>query len=153
PVVAVPAGWTPQPDGEVVVGVDGSERSTAAIDFAFRHVDRSGARLTALLAWHDPVSIGPGDMVPVVFDLDALEKESAVVLAEALGGHLADYPDIRVTQKLVHAAAADALLDASRSAQLVIVGSRGRGAVRGLLLGSVSRAVLHHAHCPVAVVR
>ncbi|MEV0283557.1 universal stress protein [Kribbella sp. NPDC050820] len=153
PVVAVPAGWTPEPDGEVVVGVDGSERSTAAIDFAFRHVEQSGARLTALLAWHDPVSTGPGDMVPVVYDLDALERDSALVLAETLSGHLADHPDIKVTERVVHAAAADALLDASRTAQLVVVGSRGRGAVRGLLLGSVSRDLLHHARCPVAVVR
>jgi nucleotide-binding universal stress UspA family protein len=155
PVVVVPAGWAPRPDqaGEIVVGVDGSEHSAAAIDFAFRYAGSVGAHLTGLLAWHDPKSSGPGDMLPLVYDVDALQQDSAALLGESLAGQAVEHPDVKVTEKLVHGPAANALLDASRNAQLLVVGSRGRGAFRGLLLGSVSRTVLQHAKCPVAVVR
>jgi nucleotide-binding universal stress UspA family protein len=84
---------------------------------------------------------------------DVVTGDSAAVLGEALAGQAVDHPDVKVTEQLVHGPAANALLDASRTAQLLVVGSRGRGAFRGLLLGSVSRAVLHHTECPVAVVR
>jgi nucleotide-binding universal stress UspA family protein len=155
PVVVVPVDWPQHPSvrNEVVVGVDGSAQSTAAIDFAFRYAELTGASVTALLAWHDPKSTAPGDMLYPVHDLDALEQDSAAVLGEAVAGHSAEHPDVKVTETLVHGAAANALVDASRNARLLVVGSRGRGRFRGLLLGSVSRAVLHHAHCPVAVVR
>jgi nucleotide-binding universal stress UspA family protein len=152
PVVVVPAGWNAG-EREIVVGVDGSEHSAAAIAYAFEQAELTGAPLTAVLAWHDPQSTGPGDMLPPVYDVDALEEDSATVLGESLAGQTIDHPDVKVTEKLVHGPAANALLDASRTAGLVVVGSRGRGAFRGLLLGSVSRAVLHHASCPVAVVR
>jgi nucleotide-binding universal stress UspA family protein len=155
PVVVVPAGWPESIDvpDEIVVGVDGSELSTGAIGFAFRYAEVMGGSVTALMAWQDPQSIGPGDIVPAVYDIDALEQDSAAVLGEALAGQATDHPDVKATEKLVRGPAANVLVDASRHARLLVVGSRGRGRFRGLLLGSVSRAVLHHAQCPVAVVR
>ncbi len=152
PVVVVPAGWSPRP-GDVVVGVDGSEQSRKAIDFAFLLAEQTGASVRAVLAWHDPKSVGPGDMQFPVYDVDALAEDSAAVLGEAVAGRCVDHPDVKVTEKLVHGMASKVLLDESRDAGLLVVGSRGRGRIRSLLLGSVSRAILHDAACPVAVVR
>ncbi|TCC30813.1 universal stress protein [Kribbella speibonae] len=155
PVIVVPADWRPQPDRprQVVVGVDGSVESWNAIAFGFEFAEQTGAAVTAVLAWHDPTSTGPGDMLFPVHDLDVLAEDSAVVLSEAVAGQAVDHPDVKVTEKLVHGTPAKALEEASREADLLVVGSRGRGRIRGFLLGSVSRAVLHHATCPVAVVR
>jgi nucleotide-binding universal stress UspA family protein len=153
PVVVVPASWWPGARSGVVVGLDGSATSTAAIDFAFEQAQTRNAALTAVLAWRDPVRTGPGDLLPLVYDLDALQQESTAVLAESVAGHAEKYPDVEVTQELIHGHADDVLIDAARSAELLVVGSRGRGAFRGLLLGSTSRALVHHAPCPIAVVR
>ncbi|HEU4947179.1 MAG TPA: universal stress protein [Kribbella sp.] len=155
PVVVVPAHWEPgrTKPAEVVVGVDGSETSIAAVDFAFEQAQATGATLTAVLAWRDPVWTGPGEQVPLVYDLDELEQENAAVLAESLAGHTEKYPDVTVNRKLVRGHTAEVLVEAARSAQLLVVGSRGRGAFRGMLLGSVSRSMLHHSPCPVAVIR
>jgi nucleotide-binding universal stress UspA family protein len=75
------------------------------------------------------------------------------VLAEALGGLGERYPDVRVHRELVRGRIRHTLIEASAGAGLVVVGARGRGGFAGLLLGSVSQALLHHARCPVAVVR
>ena len=92
-------------------------------------------------------------MAPLV-DWDAVESDEQEVLAERLAGIGTDaIPDLAVRKLVVRDRPARALVDESRSAQLVVVGSRGRGGVQGLLLGSVSQQLLHHAHCPVAVVR
>lgn len=152
PVVVVPAGWSARP-GDVVVGVDGSAQSSSAIGFGFRLAEAAGVGVRAVLAWHDPQSTGPGDMRFPVYDLDALEEDSAAVLGEAVAGQAVDHPDVKTTEKLVHGLAAKVLLDESRDASLLVVGSRGRGRLRSLLLGSVSRAILRTAGCPVAVVR
>jgi nucleotide-binding universal stress UspA family protein len=155
PVVVVPAHWRPRPDrpGEVVVGVDGSAESWNAIAFGFEFAEQTGASVTAVLAWHDPTSTGPGDMLFPVHDVVALAEDSSVVLSEAVAGQAVDHPDVKVTERLVHGAPAKVLEAQSQEADLLVVGSRGRGRIRGFLLGSVSRAVLHHATCPVAVVR
>lgn len=153
PVVVIPSRWESDRDGGIVVGVDGSEISAAAVDFAFEQAQARSTTLTAVLAWHDPVRTGPGDMLPSVYDPDALEQEAAAVLAESVAGHAERYPDVPVKQELVRGHADDVLIDAGRSAELLVVGSRGRGAFRGLLLGSTSRSLVHHAPCPVAVVR
>lgn len=153
PVVVVPPSWEPDQADGVLVGVDGSELSMDAIDFAFEQAQSRQTPLTALIAWHDPVSTGPGDMLPVVYDLDALAEEATTLLAESLAGHADRYPDVTVHRKVVRGHADEALIAAGRTADLLVVGSRGRGAFRGLLLGSTSRAVVHHAPCPVAVVR
>lgn len=139
--------------GAVVVGVDGSPTSTAAIAFAADEAEWRHASLLAAHAWTAPVSTGPGDMLPLVYDVDKVEAEERRVLSESVAGLGESHPDVPVEQRLVHGRAAEFLNDLSREAQLVVVGSRGHGGFTGLLLGSVSRALVHHAGCPVAVVR
>ncbi|GIJ19733.1 hypothetical protein Vlu01_03570 [Micromonospora lutea] len=90
-------------------------------------------------------------MLPLVYDLDALAAEADRSLTESLAGLAARYPDVQVQRRLLRGSPAKVLVEESKIAQLVVVGGRGRGALSGLLLGSVSHAVLHHAHCPVAI--
>jgi nucleotide-binding universal stress UspA family protein len=139
--------------GPVVVGVDGSPTSDLAIDFAVAEAAFRGADLLAIHAWTHPVATGPGDMQPLVFDVDEVANEEARVLAEAIAGRRERYPDLKVEFQVLRGHAGHALVRASEDAQLVVVGARGRGGLTGLLLGSVSQALLHHAGCPVAVVR
>jgi nucleotide-binding universal stress UspA family protein len=134
----------------VVVGVDGSPESEAALAFAFGAADLRRVPLLAVHAWWD-LLVDP-TMAPLV-DWDAAEADEHEVLAERLAGWAETYPDVPVRRLVVRDRPAHALVKESARAQLVVVGSRGRGGLRGMLLGSVSQALLHHAHCPVAVVR
>ena len=153
PVVVVRGAETdpavPRPE-PVVVGVDGSPGSTAALVFAVDAAVLRGVPLVAVHAWRD-VLVDP-TMSPLV-DWDAVESDEHEALAERLAGIRTDHPDLALRKLVVRDRPARALVDESRNAQLVVVGSRGRGGMQGLLLGSVSQQVLHHAHCPVAVVR
>ncbi|MGW4157605.1 universal stress protein [Micromonospora chersina] len=143
----------PRADGPVVVGVDGSALSTEAIGFAFAEAAQRGADLVAVHAWLYPAPVGPGDIVPLVYDPEQLRAEEERVLAEAVAGWAERYPEVRVRRKLVAGAPAPVLVAESADAQLVVVGAHGRGSLGGLLLGSVSHAVLHHARSPLAIVR
>ncbi|WBC16588.1 universal stress protein [Micromonospora sp. WMMA1998] len=140
-------------DGPVVVGVDGSAHSGVAVGFAYEEAARRGAPLVVVHAWLYPTPIGPGDIVPLVYDPEALAEESRRILAEAVAGWSERYPDVEVRQRSVRGAPARVLVEQSASAQLVVVGAHGRGALAGLLLGSVSHAVLHHAHAPLVIAR
>jgi nucleotide-binding universal stress UspA family protein len=141
------------PGGPIVVGVDGSELSDMAIGFAIEEAARRGSELVALHAYRYPASLEPGDVVPLVYDENALESDEGRLLAESLAGWSDRYPDVPVRRRVVRGSAHRALVEESKAAQLVVVGARGRGGFTGLLLGSVSHGVLHHAHCPVAIVR
>lgn len=138
--------------GPVVAGVDGSPRSASALDCAFQEADYRKVDLIAVHTWTRPVSTGPGDMLLPVYDLDAVQADEQAVLGEALAGRADRYPDVNVRQQVVHGHAAKTLIGHSSEAQLVVVGSRGRGGFTGLLLGSVSQQVLHHAACPILIV-
>ena len=139
-------------DAPVVVGVDGSATSRAAVDFAAAQASARGVRLRAVHAYTHPASTRPGDIQPLVYDETRLRDEEDGVLAGALAGLAERHPDVPVDREPVHARPVAALTEASRRAQLVVVGGRGHGALGGLLLGSVSHRVLHHSACPVAVV-
>jgi nucleotide-binding universal stress UspA family protein len=133
---------------EVVVGVDGSEGGAAAIGFAFAEASIRGVELRAVHAWN---SLAPGtgfDPIPVVPE-DGAERR---LLAEALEPWQDRYPEVKVNEQADRGHPVDVLRNASAGASLVVVGSRGRGGMAGLLLGSVSHAVLHHADGPVAIV-
>lgn len=141
-------------DSPVLVGVDGSPLSELPIGFAMEEAAWRRTRVVAVHTWTHPASLGPGDMQPLVHDVDATGEDEARVLAEALAGWREHYPDVPVEERVVRGRPARALLDeAGKGAQLIVVGARGRGEFTGLLLGSVSQAVLHHAPCPVGIVR
>jgi nucleotide-binding universal stress UspA family protein len=139
-------------DGRVVVGVDGSETSAAAIDFAFEFARRRGRDLLAVHAWADmPIEA----LAPVRnwdYNWNQVRAESEAVIAQCLAGHQEKHPDVRVERQVSLHGPAQALLDVADDAGLLVVGSHGRGALRRAVLGSVSHAVLYHAPCTVAVV-
>ncbi|MER7572589.1 universal stress protein [Streptomyces sp. NPDC126514] len=146
----------PNSAGPVLLAVDGSPRARPAVEFAFAHASLHGTDLVALRVWNthtDRVYEAPGDPPFVTYDEDRLQREEERVLTEALGGLRAKYPGVAVRRRLVRGRVRHTLIEASADAGLVVVGARGRGGFTGLLLGSVSQAVLHHAACPVAVVR
>lgn len=139
---------------EVVVGVDGSKPALKALDFAYDYASRSGLRLRVVHTWEVP-PIGAITGVPTFSPPELLQDikgNEMRVTAEALAGHSDRYPDVTVVQDVVRGTPVQTLADMSDRSALVVVGSRGRGGFLGLLLGSVSHGVLHHAHCPVAVV-
>jgi nucleotide-binding universal stress UspA family protein len=141
------------PSGPIVVGVDGSEVSDRALGFAFEEASLRGAPLVAVHAYRYPVSGEPGDMLPLVHDEDELAAEEERGLVEATAGWSERFPDVEVNRRVLRAGPAKALVDESERAQLLVVGARGRGGFTGLLLGSVSQAVLYHSRCPLAIVR
>jgi nucleotide-binding universal stress UspA family protein len=134
----------------ILVGIDGSSASSEALEFACRRAETTGETVVALHGWHVPApSADVWNAEPR--SVDASERER--LLAESVAGFREDHPDVVLEQEVVLVPPASALVDASAGASLVVVGSRGLGYFSGLLLGSVSQAVLHRATCPVAVVR
>ncbi|GAA3194254.1 universal stress protein [Actinocorallia longicatena] len=137
---------------EVVVGVDSARTAQPALAFAFEEASRRNARLRAVHAWTHPVPAGPGALQPFGHDEDLAAEDEAGVLSEALAGWREKYPDVEVIEDVVHGGAVRTLTAASARADVLVVGSRGRGGFTGLLLGSVSHALLHRTHCPIVVV-
>lgn len=138
--------------GPVVVGVDGSPVSDAAIGVAFAEASERRTDLIAVHTWSDwSASRFAGAGVPD--DSAAIESVEEVILAERLAGWQEKYPDVAVSRRLTAAGPAEELLRLSTSAQLVVIGNRGRGGFTGLLLGSTTHALVQHAGCPVLVVR
>jgi len=152
PVVVVPADARPRAHDKptIVVGVDGSKVSAQAVQFAFDQAAGTGAKIVAAHAWHSLASTYESALM---FDQADVAEASRLVVAESLSGAIADHPDVEVETRLMTGQPARALLALGESADLIVLGSRGRGGFTGLLLGSVSQGVLHHARVPVAVVR
>ncbi|MFI5569610.1 universal stress protein [Streptomyces sp. NPDC051740] len=148
----------PGPEGPVLLAVDGSPAGAAAADFAFAEAALRGAPLVATHVWNtwsEPTPYeGPADPLNVVVDLDRLRERHQRLLEEAVAPWRGEArPGVAVELRLERARVRRTLLDASREAQLVVAGARGHGGFTGMLLGSVSQALLYHADCPVAVVR
>ncbi|MCM6772399.1 universal stress protein [Nocardia sp. CDC159] len=137
-------------DKPVLVGVDGSEYSMPALELAFDEASRRKVGLTALHAWSD-VPIGM-DVPMMGWDNTVRETEQAA-FAESLAGFSERYPEVPVRRILVQDRPVRALVDESDNAQLVVVGSHGRGGFTGMLLGSTSNAVLHSVETPLVIVR
>ncbi|MGW1593427.1 universal stress protein [Streptomyces sp. NPDC002343] len=132
----------PDCSGPVVLAVDGSPEGEKAVEFAFAEAERRGSDLVAVHAWlpdHAPAGTG----------VESPER----LLAQAVAGRAESCPDVTVRQEVLSGETREVLVQASRSAQLMVAGARGRGGFSGMLLGSVSQVLLHHAHCPIAVVR
>lgn len=155
PVVVVPADLRPRAHEArtVVVGVDGSKTSSKAVDFAFEQAEALGAEVVAVHAWTSPYLTYENGRSMLEFDDEQVQESCRLLVSESVAGAVLDHPDVPWTTKLISGQAARALLLTAESADLVVVGSRGRGGFTGLLLGSISQNVLHHAHCPVAIVR
>ncbi|WP_249645325.1 universal stress protein [Nocardia sputi] len=144
------AGDTTLVSGPVVVGVDGSAVGEAAIAAAFTEAAERGAELVAVHVWSDwDFGWFAGHASLGELDLDSVER---AVLAERLAGWQEKFPEVRVARKVEVAAPTSHLLDWSKVAQLVVVGSRGRGGFAGMLLGSTANTLVQHASCPVMVV-
>ena len=133
----------------VVVGVDGSETSDRALRWALDDARARGGIVAAVHAWHVPFSMS---LTAGTRDLSAFEDAAGRLLDQVVDATAAGYRDVTVERVLVGGSPADTLLGAARDAALVVVGGRGVGGFRGLLLGSVSQQLAHHAPCPVVVV-
>ncbi|MFE3448813.1 universal stress protein [Nonomuraea sp. NPDC059194] len=131
---------------EIVVGVDGSADSEAALEYAVTEAALRQAPLRVVRAWQVPPHV-------MSFDPLAAQQEQAELVADLLAPWRDKHPEVSFTKDVVCAHPAAALVNASKNATLVVVGSRGRGQFAAAVLGSVSHGVLCHAHCPVAVVR
>ena len=132
----------------VLVGIDGSPASEAATALAFDEASRRGVPLVALHAWSD---VG---VFPILgMDWRVYRDQGDEVLGERLAGWQENYPDVQVRRRLVCDVPARWLVAESKDAQVVVVGSHGRGGYAGLHLGSVSSAVVQSAHVPVIVAR
>lgn len=136
--------------GPVVVGVDGSEHSEPAVALAFEEAALRGVELVAVHAWSDVELHAP---FPSDFDWAQIEERERATLSESLAGYAGQFPDVPVRTVVVMDQAVRSLREQADHAQLLVVGSRGRGGFAGMLLGSTSRALLHTVTCPLIVAR
>lgn len=136
--------------GTIVVGVDGSDQSRRALEWALRQAAYENADVIAVHAWQMPVTYGTGAMLmpTSVFADDAKAALNAAI--DAVG---TDLPDARIERSVVEGNPAKVLIDKAKGADLLVVGSRGHGGFVGALIGSVSNYCVHHAPCPVVVIR
>lgn len=138
--------------GPVVVGVDGTPVGEPAIAFAFEAAAARETDLVAVHTWTDQLLEEAFSGGMAALDFQPLAQEAEQVLGERLAGWQEQYPQVSVRREVSRDSPARALLRNAEDAQLVVVGTRGRGGFRGLLLGSTSQHLLYHAPCPVAVV-
>jgi nucleotide-binding universal stress UspA family protein len=138
----------------IVVGVDGSEGADAALEFAAREAAFRGARLRIVSAWEIPVAVYGNEFMPPLdpSTWDAFLVRAQKVADEALAAVKERHPSLEGEALGVQGQPADVLLEQGADATLIVVGRRGLGGFRSLLLGSVSHQVVQHAACPVVVV-
>lgn len=146
PMVVVPHGadFHPGADAPVLVGVDTAESSREALDHGFATASRDGRDMHVVLCWTTPRDHA---------ERCAERTEQQRALAVALAGFAEQYPDVAVTQLLVDNDPIEELTRRSRRAALLVLGSRGRARLASMAFGSVSRTLIRHRRCPVAVVR
>lgn len=135
----------------IVVGIDGSQNSKAALDFAVAEARLRGAKVEAVMAWHRPYT-GDAWTMAIPVDIQGMEdsyRQELDTIVDAADTSGLDQP---VERLVLESSPAQALLDRSGGAGLLVVGSRGHGGFVGLLLGSVGNQVASHAACPVVIV-
>jgi nucleotide-binding universal stress UspA family protein len=138
----------------VVVGVDGSPSSKAALAWAVRQAEETHASVEAVIAWHYPAMVAGVPFAPVgPLEDGGYGDFAARVLSDAVSETVAPHGPVEVSSTVREGNAARVLLDASGGADLLVVGSRGHGGFAEALLGSVSQACVQHAQCPVVIVR
>jgi nucleotide-binding universal stress UspA family protein len=139
--------------GPVVVGVDGSHTSDAAVAFAFQAAEVRKTDLVAVHVWDDVIVPGSRKLHNPLVDPARIEQEERELLAERIAVWADKYPHVPVRQHLAEGRAVAELLEFAEQAQLLVVGSHGRGGFAGMLLGSTSHSLIIHSPCPVVVVR
>jgi nucleotide-binding universal stress UspA family protein len=138
--------------GRIVVGVDGSEGASHALRWAYNEAFLRHASLEIIEAWHHPYMADMSGMAAAAVHADDLENANRDSL-DRFVDEAGPWPaEVAATRRVVEGGAAGALVDAATGADLLVVGSRGRGGFGGLLLGSVSQQCAHHAPCPVVIV-
>lgn len=138
---------------KIVVGVDGSENSNAALKWAYAEARAHGAELEVVLAWAYPYFADPvGGVYPMAGAFADVEAQERKLLEDQAAAVSKAGDGVKLTTKLVCGATANTLIEEAESADLLVVGSRGRGGFASLLLGSTSTQVVQHAPCPVVVV-
>ena len=137
----------------IIVGVDGSAASDAALRWAHEEAKLRGATLVAVHAWSYPYTAGAAGAGAYVLPWDDLELVAKKTMTEALGRAAGDDHSVKVEEVVHYGSAASLLCELAEDAALLVVGSRGHGGFSGLLLGSVSSHCAHHAGCPVVIVR
>ena len=137
----------------VVVGVDGSPESVAALAWAGRYAAATGATVRAIRAWHYPDVIGfpPEEKAPASVT-DQVKEQQKQQLTDAIAKARLD-PSVQLEAEIVNGHAAEALIEESNHASLLVVGHRGHGGFHGMLTGSISISCVNHANCPVVVIR
>jgi nucleotide-binding universal stress UspA family protein len=140
---------TNEPDKpKIVAGIDGSPSSLAALEWAARQADLTGSALVVVAAWQLPGTYAAG----ITDDYDPA-AEMQTVLDHSLDAIQHRHRTLRTTGQVIYGYPGPALVDASRDADLLVVGSRGHGQFTDILLGSVGVHCVTHAHCPVLVYR
>ena len=133
----------------VVVGIDGSECSTAALEWAASYAQATGITVRAVAVWRHPSTV-EFDLGGGAWDREgACRKKATKQVASVATRH----PGLKIDLEVLHGTAAQVLVDASQNAELLVVGTRGQGAFASLMLGSTSNHCVHAAHCPVVVYR
>lgn len=138
------------PAPQVVVGIDGSPASHAALQWAVRHADTTGATVHAVAAWHRPAQFGANALTQTP-EKD-FEAEARARLVAAVPQPAPDEPRPRVHTHTEQGDPAAVLIDHARSAELLVLGNQRHGRVAGAVLGSVALGAAHHARCPVVLV-
>ncbi len=136
--------------GKIVVGHDGSVASLRALSWAAKQAVLTASTLEIVMTWEWPMSYGWAVPVPTDFDP---ESDIQKVLDSAVAGVLSEHPGLRVESRLISGHPAPILVEASKDADLLVVGSRGHGEFVGMLIGSVSEYCATNAHCPVLIHR
>jgi nucleotide-binding universal stress UspA family protein len=139
-----------EPGRRIVVGTDGSPSSLDALAWAARQAAQTGSTLEVITTWQWPASYGWA--VPVPDDYDP-EEEVRDTLESILARVRAQHPGVTIDARVVNGHPAPVLVEASKGADLLVVGSRGHGEFVGMVIGSVSEYCAAHAHCPVVVHR
>jgi len=136
--------------GRIVAGFDGAESSLHALSWAARQAVLTEATLEVVMTWEWPSSYGWAVPIPDDFDPEA---DTRKVLDTAIAGALSEHPGLKAEARLINGHPAPILVEASKGADLLVVGSRGHGEFVGMLIGSVSEYCVTNAHCPVLVHR